>query len=69
MGLLLKMWVSLQNCRKLRIKVVDIEVEATQMKEADLLRIFELLEEKADRKKIREALIEAGKAAGRPEAH
>ena len=37
------------------------------MKEEDVLRIFELLEEKTDRKKIREGLIEAGKreAGGR----
>lgn len=65
---MLNIWVNERNGRKLKIKVGDIEVEATQMKEEDVLRIFELLEEKADRKKIREALIEAGKAAGRPDA-
>jgi hypothetical protein len=65
---LLKTWVDARNGRKLKIKVGDIEVEATQMNEEDVLRIFELLEEKADRKKIREALIEAGKGGGRPEA-
>ncbi len=65
----MKSWVDARNGRKLKIKVGDIEVEATQMKEEDVLRIFELLEEKADRKKIRDALIEAGKGGGRPEAH
>lgn len=64
---LLKLWVDTQNGRKLKIKVGDIEVEATQMKEADVLRIFELLEEKADRKKIRELLTSAtSKGEGRP---
>lgn len=33
------------------------------MKEADVLRIFELLEEKVDRNKIREALLEASTAS------
>jgi hypothetical protein len=56
----------LKNGRKLKIKVGDIEVEATQMDEEDVLRIFTLLEEKADRKKIREQLLEASKG-GRPE--
>src|SRR4051812_42884318 len=40
---ILKTWVDARNGRKLKIKVGDIEVEATQMKEADVLRIFELL--------------------------
>jgi hypothetical protein len=65
---LIKTWVDARNGRKLKIKVGDIEVEATQMKEEDVLRIFELLEEKADRKKIRELLLNAGKGGGRPEA-
>ena len=52
------------RAEKPKIKVGDIEVEATQMKEADVSRIFEMLEEKADRKKIREALIEAEKDGG-----
>ena len=56
----LKAWLDSRNGRKLKIRVGDIEVEATQMKEADVLRIFELLEEKAERKKIREALLNAG---------
>ena len=55
-----KTWVDARNGRKLKIKVGDIEVEATQMKEEDVLRIFELLEEKADRKKIRELLLKSG---------
>jgi len=66
---LLKTWVDAKNGRKLKIKVGDIEVEATQMKEEDVLRIFELLEEKADRELIRKMLLEGVKAAGRPEAH
>jgi len=66
---LLKAWVDARNGRKLKIKVGDIEVEATQMNEDDVLRIFELLEEKTDRKKIRAALIEAGKGGDRPNAH
>ena len=65
---LLKTWVKARNGRKLKIKVGDVEVDATQMKEADLLRIFELLEEKADRKKIRDALMEAGKGGRTPDA-
>jgi hypothetical protein len=36
-------------------------VEATQMNPEEVLRIFELLEEKADRKKIRELLLTASK--------
>ncbi len=66
---LLKLWIENRNGRRLKIKVGDIEVEATQMKEEDVLRIFELLEEKADRKKIRELLLDANKGEGRPEAH
>lgn len=62
-------FINNRNGRKLKIKVGDIEVEATQMKEADVLRIFELLEEKADRKKIRELLISESKGEGRPEPH
>src|SRR3954447_26474635 len=66
---ILKTWVDARNGRKLKIKVGDIEVEATQMKEEDVLRIFELLQEKADRKKIRELLISASKGEGRPDGH
>jgi hypothetical protein len=41
------------------------------MKKQEVLRILELLEEKADRKKIRETLtlIKATKGEGRPEPH
>jgi hypothetical protein len=56
---LLDSWIRLRVGRKLKIKVGEVEMEATQMNEADVLRIFELLEEKADRKKIRDALLEA----------
>jgi hypothetical protein len=66
---LLKAWIDARNGRKLKIKVGDIEVEASQMKEEHVLRIFELLEEKADRKKIRELLLEAKKGEARPDAH
>jgi len=40
-------------------KVTDHET--TQMKEADVLRIFALLEEKADGKKVRDFLLDANK--------
>jgi hypothetical protein len=66
---LLKLWVDSRKDRKLKIKVDDIEDEATQMNDKDVLRIFEMLEEKADRKKIRELLLCASKAEGRAEAH
>lgn len=56
---LLKTWVDARNGRKLKIKIGDIEVEATQMSEKDVLRIFELLQEKADRNKIRDVLLQA----------
>ncbi|MBV9764948.1 MAG: type VI secretion system contractile sheath large subunit [Acidobacteriaceae bacterium] len=56
---LFKARIDAKNGRKLRIKVGDIEVEATQMNEAEVLRIFELLNEKAEEKKIREALLQA----------
>jgi hypothetical protein len=65
---LLKAWIENRNGRKLRIKVGDIEIEATQMKEEDVLRIFALLEERADRKKILDTLLERDKGQGRPEA-
>jgi hypothetical protein len=55
---LLKAWIDARNGRKLKIKVGDIEVEATQLAEKEVLRIFELLQEKADRAKIRELLLE-----------
>ena len=58
---LIKTWVDARNGRKLKIKVGDVEVDATQMKEKDVLRILELLQEKADRKKIRDALLEGSK--------
>jgi hypothetical protein len=53
----LKIWVDTRNGRKLKIKVGEIEVEATQMAEKDVLQIFELLQEKADRAKIRALLV------------
>ena len=62
-GFLLGKWVEARNGRKLKIKVGDIEVEATQMKEKDVLRIFDLLQEKADRKKTRELLLKSGNNA------
>jgi hypothetical protein len=40
-----------------KIKVGEIEVEATQMSESQVLKIFDLLQEKADRKQIRELLL------------
>jgi hypothetical protein len=57
----LRTWIDARNGRKLKIKVGEIEVEATQMNPEEVLRIFELLEEKADRKKIRELLLTASK--------
>jgi hypothetical protein len=51
--------VDARNGRKLKIKVGEIEVEATQMAESDVLRIIELLQENADRKKIRDMLLKA----------
>jgi hypothetical protein len=66
---LMKLWVDERNGRKLKIKVGDIEVEATQMKEEDVIRLLELLQEKADRRKIRELLLQAGKDGGRPQGH
>ena len=65
---LLKTWVDARNGRKLKIKVGDIEVEATQMAEKDVLRIFELLEEKADRAKLREILLEAANKGTPPKS-
>jgi hypothetical protein len=56
---LIKVWVDARNGRKLKIKVGEIEVEATQMAESDVLRIIELLQENADRKKIRDMLLKA----------
>jgi hypothetical protein len=61
---LLKIWVKARNGRKLKIKVGDVEVEATQMKEEDVLRIFELLQEKADRKKFVRRSSRRGRGAG-----
>jgi hypothetical protein len=54
---ILKTWVDARNGRKLKVKVGDIEVEATQMSEKDVLRIFELLQEKEDNKNIRDLLL------------
>ncbi len=54
---LLKAWVDARNGRQVRIKVGDIEVEATQMPEKDVLRLFDLIEQKADRQKIRALLL------------
>jgi hypothetical protein len=45
---LVKAWVDARNGRKLKIKVGIIDVDATQMKEDDVLRIFKQLEERAD---------------------
>jgi hypothetical protein len=58
---LLKTWVDAKNGRKLRLKIGDVEVEATQMDEGDVMRILELLEERSDRKKARELLLQAYK--------
>jgi hypothetical protein len=46
-----KTWVRAQKGRKLKIKSDYIEMDATQMAEKDVLRIFELLQEKAAREK------------------
>lgn len=56
---LLKAWIDARNGRRLKIRVGDIEVEATQMKEEDVLRIFELLQKTADQKQMRELLLGA----------
>jgi hypothetical protein len=53
----LNAWVNARNGRKLKIRVGDIEVDATQLKEEEVLRIFELLENKADRRKTRDLRI------------
>jgi hypothetical protein len=55
---LLKTWVEARNGRRLKLKMGDIEVEASQIPEKDVLRIFDLLQEKADRRNIRELLLE-----------
>lgn len=60
--------IELLNGRKLKIKVGDIEVEATQMKPDEVLRILELLQNQADRNLIRKMLLEAVKAEGRSDA-
>ena len=65
---LMKTWVDARNGRKLKIRVGEIEVEATQMAERDVLRIFELLQEKGERARIRELLLDAGKQQT-PEGH
>jgi len=54
---ILKTWVDARNGRKLKVKVGDIEVEATQMSEKDVLRILELLQQKVDQKNIRDLLL------------
>jgi hypothetical protein len=46
-----KTWVAARKGRRLKIKSGYIETEVTQMAEQDLLRIFELLQEKAAREK------------------
>ena len=56
---LFKTWIDARNGRKIKIKIGDLEVETTQMKEAEVVRLFELLEEKADRRKMRELLLKA----------
>jgi hypothetical protein len=54
-------WVDARHGRKLKLRVGEIEVEATQMSDADVLRIFELLQKKADQAQIRERLLEVNK--------
>jgi hypothetical protein len=53
---LLRAWIDARNGRKLKIKVGDIEVEATQMAEKDILHLFDLIQQKADQQKIRTLL-------------
>jgi hypothetical protein len=55
---LLKAWIAAKNGRKLRLKVGAVEVEATQMPEADVLRLLELLQKNAEEKKIRDLLLQ-----------
>ncbi len=47
---LLKLWVESKNGRKLRVKMGDFEIEATQMSERQFQRMFDILYEQ--RKKI-----------------
>jgi hypothetical protein len=54
---LFKLWVDARNGRKLKIRVGDIEVEATQMSQQDVFRIVELLEQRAEGREIRAALL------------
>ena len=56
---LLKTWIDTKNGRKLKLKVGEIEVEATQMPEKDVLRLLDLLQHRADEKKIRDLLLQS----------
>jgi hypothetical protein len=62
---LLKSWIDAKNGRKLRLKVGDVEVEATQMPEKDVLRLLALLQGNAEEQRIRDLLLEA--SASRPD--
>lgn len=60
LGFVLRGWIDSRNGRKLKIRVGEIEVDATQMKETDVVRIFDLLQEKAEGRRIRNMLMEHG---------
>ena len=59
-------WLAARNGRRFKVKVGDIEVEATQISEKDFLRFFELVQEKADQAKIRELLLKPNKSSSVP---
>jgi hypothetical protein len=64
---LLKAWIDARNGRKLKIRVGDIEVEATQMSERDILRLFDLMQQRADLQKVRALLLETRSLPNNPD--
>jgi hypothetical protein len=63
---LMKMWIDARNGRRLRISVGDVEVEATQMAEKDVLRLLELVQERADKAKITKLLLDSTATCEKP---
>lgn len=56
---LLRLWIEAKNGRKIRVKMGDFEVEATQMSEKQFRRLFEILNERQkanEREKHEESL-------------
>ena len=54
---LIRTWVDSKNGRKLKVVIEDIEIEATQMKTEEFLKLIERVQDIRDKNQIRSLLV------------